>query len=139
MATYLFKFRASAIGQQLLNAGYLACSLLAVLSVLVDLLILFSAITLWWVLRQLEKRTPTEAFSCNELGEGSYQGDEFAMQAGVILTPWLIILQFKRVTRLAPYSIRTASIRRTIFVDQVSAQDWARLQRIGLTLNARRH
>jgi hypothetical protein len=139
MATYLFKFRASAIGQQLLNTGYLACSLLAVLSVLVDLLILLSAVTLWWVLRQLEKRTPAEAFSCNEVGEGSYQGDELAIQAGVILTPWLIILQLQRIAKLAPYSFRTAYIRQTIFVDQVSAQDWVRLQRIGLTLNARRH
>ncbi|MFU8784562.1 protein YgfX [Aliidiomarina sp.] len=138
MATYLFKFRASAISQQLLNTGYLACSLLAVFTVLVDLLILCSAITLWWVLRELEKRTPAEGFSCNEVGEGSYQGDEVAIQAGVILTPWLMILQFKRIARLAPYSLRTAYIRRTIFVDQVSAQDWARLQRIGLTLNARR-
>lgn len=144
MAVYVFKLRTSAIGHQLLNTGYIVCSALALISVWVDLLILCSAVTLYAALRALEKHNLVAEFSCDELGEGTYQAAHLQIQAGVILTPWLICFQYQMIAAATLVSPPTGLpqpmglLRRTIFVDQVSAKNWARLQRIGLTLNGRR-
>lgn len=149
MAQYHFTLVPSRIADTLITMGYAGALVLAAASIYFESLLLLSALLLFAMSFDAERREGVgegvQITACNENGSALNQAGQ-AMQIcpPMIISPWLIMmrvqmvqvntLQEQNVENLIPKTAPISWCR--IWRDQLPIHDWARIRRIGITLNA---
>lgn len=135
MSQYHFSYSYSNMVQIFILSGYLGCALLAGASVYIDAWLFISACMLFCFSYAAERRPNRQITVCDENGEAlNHAGQPIQLCPPVIITPWMITVQVKITEPLVKNTAPITWYR--IWRDQLSMADWARMRRIGITLNA---
>lgn len=127
MADYHFHFTPSGYRKKLQNLGFLGSALLSLGSIQVSAWWLLSAVSLFWLAQQ--SSAVLAPYRCNEKGYGATaSGKDWQLLAPVIITPIWLSYRAQIGGKKGPWQ--------GVFVDQLQRADWARLQRISLSVNA---
>ena len=135
MSQYHVSYSHSNMLQVLIVSGYLGCILLAAASIYIDTWLFVSACMLFYFSYAAEHRPKRRITVCDENAEAlNHAGEAIRLCPPMIITPWMITVQVK-ITE--PLMNRTApKTWYRIWRDQLTMADWARIRRIGITLNA---
>ncbi|RUO22521.1 hypothetical protein CWE08_04920 [Aliidiomarina iranensis] len=135
-------FAPSKISNRLVNSAYISSAMLGYASIVYESWLLLSALLLFAFAFDAEKRESEPAANAfaqinefDEYGAVICKGGQLTqMCPPVIITPWLLTFRIEHIADVEHNKPMQQWCR--IWRDQVAAADWARLRRIGITLNA---
>ncbi len=141
MAQYQFVFKSSNVARLWIQLGYIGSMLLSLASILVEAWLFVSALFLFAFSFDAERRKNIPFIKCCESGLAlSESGESLQLCPPMIISPWLIAVRISNHDAASmdkPAAVKRAPVTWCrIWKDQLSATDWARIRRIGITLNA---
>lgn len=140
MAQYHFAVVPSRIVNALILLGYIGTLVLAAASIYYEPWLIVSALVLFSMSFDAERRDSERITACNENGSAlNDAGHAIQLCPPMIISPWLIMVRVRmvRVNSIELTKQKTAPARWCrIWRDQLPINDWARIRRIGITLNA---